>query len=512
MKRFGFQFLILFLILSALYLNGCSPTSGPEIKSDTFENLRSLRMERKMLVVEKLERMRDKVQDSVKNPALTGAFNRFRSLVANGALPMETGAYEDEVLDREYLEEYYYFYDILFIDRSGLVFHTIRRESDLGKNIFNSELSSTLLAQKLKSGTRDNFVDYHYYSPSKEPAAFFIAPMKQPDGLAGWMVFQFSSGALKEIMSQDAGLGKTAEVYLTNESHVMLTQSRLLPQDTAMSLRVETEAVKLAMEAGEGGDIILDYRGVRVFSSFEKFQFAGAGWVIIAEIDEDEVITRRFMNDRDRLYDEIFKRLPAGAPAEPHPELLYQESVKVDINEYGAGRADDVISTAGVTTCTAVVIQYPGKFAFLGHIYPLDDVYYEGWEKYMLGAYYGLFGSVHGDRVADLMGKMLHEITYFNINPSETRKLEAVLLATHRNSFKRITDRLLEAGLLLSQIRVVTYDGMEYLDVGVEVDKASVVAHWVGPGGKTGWTNAAGAPTLDKLVKDVIGYDSTDPA
>ncbi|MDH5508984.1 MAG: cache domain-containing protein [Nitrospinota bacterium] len=511
MKRIALPLFTLFLIPAIFCLYGCSPTSGHEVKSETFEKLRSVRRERKLLVVQKLERMRGRVKDSVNNSVLTGAFDRFRSLLADGALPAGTGAYEDKDLDQEYLEKYYNFYDILFIDRDGLVFHTMRRESDLGKNIFNSDISSTLLAQTLKSGTLDDFVDYHYYSPSREPAAFFIAPMKRPDGLSGWIVFQLSSGALRDIMSQDTSMGKTAEVYLTNESHVMLTQSRLLPQDTVMNLRVETEAVRRAMEAGEGDGVILDYRGVRVFSSFEKFQFAGVGWVIIAEMDEDEVITRQFMDDRDRLYNEIFKRLPAGTTAEPHPELLYQESVRVDINEYGSGRVDDVISTAGVTTCTAVVIQYPGKFAFLGHIYPLDDVYFEGWEKYILGVYYGLFGSVHGDRVADLMGRMLHEITYFNIHPSETRRLEAVLLATHRNSFRRITDRLLDTGLLLSQIRIVTLDGMKYLDVAVEVDKASVVAHWVGPGGKKEWTNAAGAPTLDVLVKDIIGYDSQGP-
>ena len=492
----------------AVGLCGCARNVNGDIKADTFAKLQTLRVERKELVEDKLLRMREKVRDSVSNPALVGAFDRFLSMVGQGGSVGRLDELEDKELDREYLEQYYYFYDILFVDRDGLVFYTIRRESDLGKNLFRSELSSTLLARKLKSEPQTDFVDYHFYSPSKEPASFFIAPVKRSGSLAGWMVFQYSSAALKEIMAQETGLGKTAEVYLANANKVMLTQSRLLPQNTVLHQRVETQAVEMAGKIGQGNDIILDYRGVRVFSSFEKFQFAGAEWIIIAEVDEEEVITQWFSDNREYFYKKIFKRLPAGAPMEPRPELLYQESVKVDINEYGSGRAGDVISTAGVTTCTAVVVYYPGKFAFMGHIYPLDDVYFNSWEKRILGAYYGTFGGVHGDKVADLMSKMLHEITYFNIYPSETRKLEAVLLATHLESFERITDRLLDSGLLLSQIRIATMADMKYLDVAVEVDKSSVVAHWVGSGGKAGWTNAAAAPTLDRLVKDVLGYET----
>ena len=173
---------ILVLVPSGFLPGGCSPMSGAGLKAQTFEQLNALRRERKLQVEAKLENMRGKVADAVKNPILTGAFERFMALAANDGPPAGLVPFEDKDLDRVYLEEYYYFYDILFIDSGGLVFHTIRRESGLGMNIFKSEISSTLLAQRLKSGVDVAFVDYHYYSPSREPASFFVAPMRGEGG------------------------------------------------------------------------------------------------------------------------------------------------------------------------------------------------------------------------------------------------------------------------------------------------------------------------------------------
>jgi len=490
----------------ALLLAGCSATSSADIMADTFARLDSIRTERKTQVEKKLEAMMEKVRAAGTNPALAHAFARFRPGAGSGQPSGPMAAPEDRELDKTYLEEYYYFYDILFIDMSGQVFYTIRRESDLGKNLFTSELSSTLLAQKLKSGGKVEFVDYHFYSPSKEPAAFFIHPVEVDAKTTGWIAFQFSSAALKEIMSAETGLGKTAEVYLTNESKVMLTQSRLMAGNTILSQQVETEAVARAIVSGRGNGIILDYRSVRVFSSFEKFQFAGASWVIIAEVDEEEVITQRFMENREYYYEKIFRRLPAGPPVAPRPRLLFDENVKVDINEYGYARESEVVATAGVTTCTAVVIQYPGKFAYLGHAYPLDRVYYSAMERRLLDAYYYLADSVHGDKVVDLVGSMIRQISHFDIYPSETRRLEATLLAPHHKSFARITDKLLESGLFLSQIKILSLPSARYADVAVEVDSGMVTAHWVSADKSEVWTSAQDAPTLETLVKEIMEY------
>jgi hypothetical protein len=501
-------------LVSLLALFSISFCSGRErdIRSSTFAKLTAVRQERKAQVTQKLEKMMSKVRAAAADPVLSRAFANFKAMAASGKPGGRAGDLEDRELDRAYLEEYYYFYDILFVAPDGLVFYTIRRESDLGQNLFTGGLSSTLLAQKLKGGGAVEFVDYHYYSPSQEPAAFFVATVAGEGKPAGWMVFQFSSGALMEIMSAETGLGKTAEVYLTNENKVMLTQSRLLPRGAPLSLRVETEAVERAMRVGEGSGVIKDYRGMRVFSSFQKFGFAGADWVIIAEVDEEEVITQRFMENRDYYYREIFTRLPAGPPAEPKPQWLSHESVKVDINEYASGGRGDIIATAGVTTCTAVALQYPGKFAFVGHIYPLDLVYFGRWEKPLVDVYYRLADGVHGDGVTDLMGNMIHEIQYFRIYPSQTRALEAVLIATHQKSFARITDRLLDSGFYLSQIRILSLPGMKYVDVAAEVDSGAVVAHWADPGKTRRWTTSIGAPTMESLVKQVMNYDDASGA
>ena len=493
-------------VLLAAMLVCCSGPPGAGLKESIFRNLAETRHQRKVQVVEKLETLMALARSAPSNPVLAGAFSRFHDASIKAGQGSFTPA-EDTELDRAYLERYYYFYDILFVGADGLVFHTIRRESDLGKNLFTSGLAATMLAKKLAGGKPVEFVDFHYYSPSKEPAAFFVAAAPGADGKpAGWMVFQFSSNALREIMSSETGLGSTAEVYLANENKVMLTQSRLLPQGAGLSLRVETEAVEKAMKIGEGSAVITDYRGVRVFSSFEKLQFAGANWVVIAEVDEEEALTRHFMEHRDYYYPKTLELIQAGAPTTPEPEWLFDENVKVDINEYASAGPGEIISTAGVTTCTAVAVKYPGKFVYLGHIFPLDRVYYGRWEKPLVDMYYRLTGGVYGDKVTNLMGAMTSDILQFRVYPSQVRALQATLIATHKNSFARIVDSLLDSGLYLSQIRVLQAPEAKYVDVGVDVNSGRTVAQWVGRAGEARWTEERGTPTLEDLAKRVMNY------
>ena len=91
-------------------------------------------------------------------------------------------------------------------------------------------------------------------------------------------------------MSRDCagGLGYSGESYLVGNDHLMRSSSRF--QDSSVLITtVSTYAVDSAFAGVTGTDIITDYRGISVLSSFSKVDIPGLNWSILAEIDYKEV-------------------------------------------------------------------------------------------------------------------------------------------------------------------------------------------------------------------------------
>ncbi len=197
----------------------------------------------------------------------------------------------DMALDEHFVTRYGEFYDILFVDRSGLVFHSMRYESDLGTNLLTGPLSQTKLAQALPNAKKATFVDYKPYSPSDEPAAFLVVPVfdsraasdsRRSDRPAGWFVLQCPLNKLHSILSNRRSLGRSGETYLVNAAQKMVTESRFHPGQPPLEMKVETLAYFNAIRAGAGEQVIKDYRGVDVLSSYEAFELFGTKWIIVA--------------------------------------------------------------------------------------------------------------------------------------------------------------------------------------------------------------------------------------
>jgi len=262
-----------------------------------------------------------------------------------------------------------------------------------------------------------------------------------------------------------------------------------------------------ALKGKNGNEIIEDYRGVRVFSSFEKFDFAGTCWVIVAEIDEDEVITRHFKDNEDYYIREILGRLSEGDEIAPREEWLINPTIKVDINEYAKAGKNEFIATYGVTTCTGVLISYPKKFVYLGHLYPLDSTYYSKVEKTFIDLVYGLIESPFGDKVIDLLGEMIRDLKYYDVYPHEMRQLRAVLVAVHTNSFRNIVKRLLDSGMFLSQIKIMYDSRMSNAHICAGIDEDYTAVQWVKNGGTVKrWTGMDKVADLAELVMSIAGY------
>ncbi len=85
------------------------------------------------------------------------------------------------------------------------------------------------------------------------------------------------------------GLGKSGEVYVVGIDKLMRSSSRFI-ENSRLRVNVNTFASKATFEGKTGVEIIEDYRGINVLSSFSPVGIPGLNWVIMAEIDESEAM------------------------------------------------------------------------------------------------------------------------------------------------------------------------------------------------------------------------------
>jgi hypothetical protein len=464
--------------------------AGQGLVADTYVELDRVRDEKLVQLRQYLDRVQQLAQQAATDPVLGEFFRirtRFHQLQAQQAPPAAAVAAVEKLelaLREHYLTTYLPFYDILFVSSAGDVVHTIRGEADSGCNLFTAPWSETALVQRLRKSPGAAFVDYEHYEASGEPSAFFVEPVSVAGQPAGWLILQCTTDKLNRIFDRGEYLGATGEVFLVNRERLMLTDSRFRAETSILKQHLSAENIAAKFVEGRGHKIITDYRGQRALTSFEVCPVLGKEWLLIAKIDEDEVVTRAW--NRRELEPMLMRSgaLHQPVPASQPPE--FPRSVRVDMDEFQSATPGAALLTWGVSTCTAVVIGRPGHFGYMGHLSTYDRSY----------------GS--GD--IDVVAQMLKRIRQFEVYPSELSELRAVIVAPHGNSAHGVVDRLLEAGLFLSQITFVRDPDARRADVLHDPLAGTTWVHWFDPNGGDRWIDAAGAPDFGHLAQQALDY------
>ncbi|PHR84232.1 MAG: methyl-accepting chemotaxis protein [Colwellia sp.] len=202
---------------------------------------------------------------------------------------------------KSYIEKYGY-YDLFLINPDGHIFYTVTKEADFDTNILTGKYSSSNLGTLINSITQSKqygFVDFAPYDPSNgEPAAFIAQPLLKSDGqVALYVALQLPLEGIQTIMGIREGMGEIGESYLVGNDLKMRSNSFLDPKGHTVKASfagsvtengVDTEAVKRALTGEKGTDIIIDYNGNPVLSSFDQIEFGHFNWAILSEIDEPE--------------------------------------------------------------------------------------------------------------------------------------------------------------------------------------------------------------------------------
>jgi class 3 adenylate cyclase len=227
---------------------------------------------------------------------------------------------------RNLVEEFGY-YDMFLVDaETGAIVYSVYKETDFATSLRDGPYSNTNFAavvQRVRETPDKGFVamiDFAPYRPSySAPAAFIATPIYDGTRVLGILAFQLPVDEINRIMTGDRswesdGLGETGETYLVGPDYLMRSISRFLIQDpdgysralraagvpevaVARTLRlgtsilqqeVRTEAASRAMQNQSGTQIVDDYRGIPVLSSFAPLEIPDVSWVILSEIDVSE--------------------------------------------------------------------------------------------------------------------------------------------------------------------------------------------------------------------------------
>jgi PAS domain S-box-containing protein len=295
-----------FLLISLIPLLGMSligfATARNALQRGAFRELEALRSAKAdQIETYWLEKQRDleALSDTVVALGLD-AFSRLDATATSQAGPAD-------LLTR--LKEEYSYQDLLLVSpEDGYVFYSVAHQPDYHTRLLTGPYRDSnlgrLVAQVLK--TREfGLTDFERYAPSQgTPAAFMAQPLLDAQGqVAAILVARISLDEINFMMQERTGLGETGETYLVGPDHLWRSDSRFLASlgvDSAVlnpQTPVDTPASRAALAGQSGTQVIQNYRGARVLSSWtplrlaepQAAQPAGIRWALIAEMEQGEV-------------------------------------------------------------------------------------------------------------------------------------------------------------------------------------------------------------------------------
>lgn len=458
--RLGLSLLALILLLASLPVQ--AEQDMHPVREEAYAVLDQIRDARRDQLEDYLQRLQQLARQASADPRFRDFFKikqRYHQLKSEAPPPPQVVRSIEQLkasVRDHYLQNYLAFYDILFVDESGFVLSTIRHEKDYHENLFSGRLAESALSRELRRDPERSFVDYEFYWASDEPSAFFVEPMVIEGERLGWLVCQAALNRVNGIFAREDDLGQTGEVFLANRRHQMITASRLQPDQGALLRHLAEENLEPKFSQGEGHRRVIDYRGFPVLTAFTLCHVQDSDWLLVAKIDEDEILTSHFQQQGEDV-SLLTRHLPEGEPAFCAEHVLPREGVMVDMDEFRSS-ADAPLLTFGISTCTALLMILPNGEAILGHASENDRIY--------------------GGTETDLLGNMLRDITRFRLLPYEVRDLKVVLAAPHDRSLEGAVQRLLAEGLLLSQIRFARVAEAESATLAHDPRQGTTMVRW----------------------------------
>ncbi len=197
------------------------------------------------------------------------------------------------------------FYDVFLIDHQGNVVFTVAQEADWGQNLVKGPLKKSGLARAFEGGReKEILIDFSYYPPSKDQAAFMAAPLLDAAGnRVGVLAFQISPKRINRIVQQRAGLGISGESYLVGRGANGKTSYR--SDRTIKKGKIGQDrsgrGIDLALSGRSGRRFKIGSTGTLELEMYTPVKVPGVEWALITTAKVEEVLAPR-LPGRDKDY------------------------------------------------------------------------------------------------------------------------------------------------------------------------------------------------------------------
>ena len=259
----------------------------------SFEQLTSTRETKKKQLNDFFDFQMNLVQVLSQSPAVLQAFAEYDSVYQKGVHSdqyKQTNTKHHPYLAK--IKETYGLYDLFLVSLEGDIIYTVVHEPDFATNLISGPYQDQNIAIAFQQGQAGTtIVDFDGYAPSQGlPASFVAAPLYTNERLEGVLITQLPLDKIDAITQERSGLGESGEVYMVGPDYLMRSDSRFSEEPTVLKLEVRTEGTKKALAEETGTEMIADYRGVKVLSSFTPIHIGPLTYAFMAEIDEAEIL------------------------------------------------------------------------------------------------------------------------------------------------------------------------------------------------------------------------------
>jgi len=211
---------------------------------------------------------------------------------------------ENKCKDLEETIETLGYYDLFLIDLKGNILYSVKKENDLGINLFKSKLKNTNLSKSvmksIKSGKKI-YSNVEFYEPSGKMDAFLTDILLNENGdKIGSIALQIDLKRIDDIVNPKKRNYRSYDNYLIGDDLYMKSNSSLSKESTINKIKIETEQAKLWKTEHVDGNLLLDHQDnvlmayvgrnkKKVIGNHYPINILGTKMGLISEVNEEEI-------------------------------------------------------------------------------------------------------------------------------------------------------------------------------------------------------------------------------
>ncbi|MDN5343712.1 MAG: methyl-accepting chemotaxis protein [Oceanotoga sp.] len=271
--------------------------SFKEFEKENFNHLDSIRILKKEQIEDYFKERKIDLNVFSENKQIKNSVRDF--VYAFGEYGVESDLWNDYYNKySDYTELYaneYNYTDIIFVSKEGNIVFSAKNKFDLGINIKEFDLNDFFMSAENGFG----FTDFIYSDILKEPVMFIGKPVFNEDKSVGFVVFIINMQPLNDIVHEKVGLGESGEIYIVGSDNKMRSRTYLnddldILSQASIVTDVDTGASVEKLDKKSRMEIITDYNGKSVLSSYSDIDVYGMKWGIMAKINFEEALKSAF--------------------------------------------------------------------------------------------------------------------------------------------------------------------------------------------------------------------------